>query len=547
MKTGKSKKSVLLIASFIFMAIAIFTVPSCVKDNFKFDKIAKTPYSPNIAVPLVYSSLTIRDILTANDHNGVISVGSDNFCTIVYKGNLFSLKGSDLVQLPSQQPTPYSASLTPTQIAALSAAGTVTASYSQTVNFNSGSTKIDSMIFKSGTLNISLNSDFHFSGQIALKIPTAKKNGVAFSKVLPFTYSGSVPVIVNANYDLTGYSVDMTLGGTTSNQFVVNYDVTLTGGGPAATTSEMIIVSQSFSNMKFDKIFGDVGQLALSPNTDTVALSIFKNSLGNGTFTLVNPSAKVIISNSYGIPVKASISQLEGYNPPSNTYPISGSPNPLPILSPTFAQIGQTLKDSFSLTSPGSNIVNVINNTPKYIIYQINSQSNPGGPTHSNFVIDTSYFKVDMEVNLPLWGTAKDFTLQDTLAFTMDQAIPNNVESALFRIYNSNGFPFDIDMQGYFTDTLYKKLDSLVIPKQLILNSASVSSVTGMVVSPTEKTLDIVMDKARFQNLVNGKTKHILLKAVAATTNNSGTNVKIYSTYKLDVKLGLQVKAKTQF
>jgi len=543
MKTGKSTKALFLISSFLFMGIIVLTIPACIKDNFDFNKLAKTEYAPNIAVPLVYSSLTVQDILTNGDHNGVITIGNDNFCTIIYKGNLFSLKGSDLIKLPNQQPPSYSASLTPAQITALSAAGTVTASYSQTVTFNSGTTKIDSMSFKSGSLDISLNSSFKYSGQIVIKIPAAKKNGNAFSRTLPFTYTGTVPVTATGSFDLTGYSVDMTLGGTTSNQFVVDYDITLTGSGAPALITDVMTLSQSFNNMGFNKIFGDVGQLALSPNRDTVALSIFKNALGNGTFTLVNPSVKVLISNSYGIPISANISQLDGYNPPA-TYPITGSPNPLPILSPSFSQIGQTLKDSFSLTSSNSNIVTVINKTPKYVIYKINSLSNPGGPTHYNFVLDSSYFKVDMEVNMPLWGTAKDFTLIDTLPLTFDQAIPDHVESALFRIYNSNGFPFDMEMQAYFTDTLYKKLDSLVIPNQLILQSASVNAGTGMVVSPTPKTYDAVVSKSRLLNLKNAK--HVLIKAVAATTNGGATNVKIYSYYKLDVKLGMQIQVKTK-
>src|ERR1035437_10877225 len=100
MKTSISKKSMLLIASFLFMAILIFTIQSCIKDNFKLNKLAKTDWNPNIAVPLIYSSLTVQDILTKADHQGVVSVGNDNFCTIVYKGNLFSLKGSDLIQIP---------------------------------------------------------------------------------------------------------------------------------------------------------------------------------------------------------------------------------------------------------------------------------------------------------------------------------------------------------------------------------------------------------------------------------------------------------------
>lgn len=546
MKTGNSKKSALVIASFLFMAIIVFTIQSCIKDNFKLDKLAKTEWNPNIAVPLVYSSLTVQDILTKEDHQGLIVVGNDNFCTLVYKGNLFSLKGDSLVQLPilpqlSSYPTPP---LSAGQINTLST-GTLVATYSSTVTFISGANNplIDSILFKTGNMNISMSSFFKFSGQIVIKIPAAKKNGIAFSKILPFTYSTTVPVNATANCDLTGYTFDMTIGGTTSNQFIVDYDVTIFGPGTVSGTEQMTI-NQSLNNLKFDKIFGDIGHLSLSPNKDTVEIAIFKRALGTGTFTLVNPSVKVVISNSLGVPIDATFSQLDGYNPPASTYPINGYPSPLPIYSPNFSQIGQTLIGSFTLDNTNSNIVQVINNTPKDVIYKINSWSNPLGATHANFVIDTSRFKVDMEIDLPLYGTAKDFVLMDTVPINLDQTVSDNVESALFRIYNLNGFPLDINMQAYFTDTLYNKLDSLVIPNQVIIPSAVVSSTTGMVVASTQKTYDAVVNKARFANLKTAK--HVLLKAVAATTNGGNTNVKIYSTYRLDVKLGVQVQIKSK-
>src|ERR1035437_481507 len=131
MKTGNSKKSALVIASFFFMAIIVFTIQSCIKDNFKLDKLAKTEWNPNIAVPLVYSSLTVQDILTKEDHQGVIIVGNDNFCTLVYKGNLFSILGSDLIQIPDQQMPSFS---TPPAIATTMT--TTVASYSSTIAFD---------------------------------------------------------------------------------------------------------------------------------------------------------------------------------------------------------------------------------------------------------------------------------------------------------------------------------------------------------------------------------------------------------------------------
>jgi hypothetical protein len=528
----------------IVMAITLSLLQSCIKDNFDLHKLSKTEWDPNISVPLVYSSLSIQDLLLKNNSTTIV-IDDSNFCTLVYKSSLVSVRADSLLQLPNQPFPAYSGSLTPAQVVALNSLHTVTASYSQTVNFNTGAHNplIDSIIFNNANFNISLNSDFTFSGQLVISIPTAKKNGVPFSQTLPFTYSGTTPVIANGNYNLAGYKVDMTLGGTTSNQFVVNYTLTLNGAG-AATPANTITLNGNMGNLHFDKIFGDIGKLALFPkNQDTIAITIFKNSTGSGTFTIANPSVKVTILNSYGVPIQANIPTLEGYTPPATNYPVTGVPSPVPVLSPNFTQIGKVLADSFTLDKSNSNIFTVVNNDPKFLITNANATTNPAGPTHFNFVIDSSRCKVNIEADLPLYGTASNFCLIDTVKFAISQQVnTSNVQWALFRIYTSNGFPIDVNLQIYFADSLYHKLDSLVIPNQLILQSGVINS-AGMVISPTQHTYDATLTQQRFSNLKN--TKYLLMKSVESTTGGGSKNVKIYSTYRLDVKLGLQVQLKT--
>jgi hypothetical protein len=546
MKLIERKRIKFAVYSLTALTIAS-AITSCVKDNFELDKLQSTEWNPNLAVPLVYSSLSIADMLAKQESQGLVNVDADNFCTLVYRSNLFSLVAAELIEIPNNQPPPYVATLNTGEISALGLAGTVTVPYSQTITFDSGNNgpKIDSVIFKTGSIDVSLNSDFQYSGQIKIILPGAKKNGAVFSKIIPFTYSGSVPVTAVSSYDLAGYKFDMTNGGTAFNEFVANFEVTLSGSGNPISPSNQMALNINLSNMKFDKIFGDIGQMSISPDVDTIDISVFKNVLGSATFSMVDPRIKVIIGNSYGVPIQASLSQFEGFTPGTAPYAITGAPNPLPIQSPTFSQVGQILVDSFSLNNTTSNIATVINNTPKYLIYKINSLTNPaGGTTHNNFVIDTSRLKLDMEIQLPLYGKASNLVLIDTIPFELSETLPDAVEWALIRTYNSNGFPFDVDMQVYFADSLYTKLDSLVVPNQLILQSGAVDSNTGMVTAPTSKTYDAALTKARLDNLKT--SKYLLVKAVANTTNGGNTNVKIYSHYKVDFKLGLQVQVKAK-
>ncbi len=535
----KSKDILVLIALLLLIA----TFNSCVKDNFELKKLAQTEWNPNIAVPLINSSLSIEDLL-AQDKSGLIHVDSDKFCTLVYQGNLLSTVASDLIKFPDQASVPYSASLDLTQISVLLANSTITLPYAQKVDFNAGpnSPKIDSMIFKYGRIEISMQSDFEYNGKIKVEIPAAKQNGIPFSEVFNLNYSGTVPVVVNAAIDLTNYHFDMTYGGTSTNQFAVNYELTLTGPGKAPTTATNISFSYAFKNLQFDRIHGDLGQLPLSLDKDTVDISVFKNSLGAGIISLADPKLKMIFTNSYGVPIDAHVSQLDAYSPNTTPYQVTGCPNPLPIYSPTLSQMGQSLTGSFTLNNTNSNLVTIIKSVPRSFIYKIDSKTNPNGATHNNFVLDSSRFKVDMEVELPLWGTAKNFVLLDTAEFKMEEQLTDQIESATIRTYNSNGFPLDVAMQIYFTDSLYKKLDSLVLPYQLILKSAVVNPTTGKVVNPTEKVYDVLLTRERVNNLKT--VSHILTKAVASTVSGGNTNIKIYSNYKIDLKIGIQAKLK---
>lgn len=540
MKTITSTNFARRFSSFLAAAILISAFQSCVKDNFEFDKIAEVQWDPNVAAPLVYADLSIKDMLDNSGGQAYVVEAGDGSLTIVYKSSLFSLEASSLVNLPDQAyPHTIAAGAA---LPAPFAAGTYTVTSNQTVPFISGvgGPLIDSMTLKAGKFFFLFNSDLHNSGSIKITVPNVKKNGVAFSQTIPLNYTGSLPATASGNFDVTGYNFDMTSGGAPYNQFIVKYEIILNGSATPPVITENIDVDFRMLNQKFSKIFGDIGVQNLSLPSDTLDLSIFTNADGAASFSLVDPRIKVTIANSYGVPIDAHLSNFEGYNPGVNYYPITGVPDPLPILSPNLSQVGQVLVDSFKLNNTNSNIATIVNNTPKKIVYKLDAYTNIGGPTQNNFILDTSRFQMDVEFELPLYGTAKNFILIDSMPFSFNEDVPEQVESGLIRTYNSNGFPIDIDMQVYFVDSLYTILDSLVSPNQILLKSGTVNAVTGRVTAATQTIFDVTLNKARLLKLKNAK--NIVIQAKASTTNSGTTNVKIYSDYSLGFKLGVQVQ-----
>lgn len=196
------------------------------------------------------------------------------------------------------------------------------------------------------------------------------------------------------------------------------------------------------------------------------------------------------------------------------------------------------MQTSFTLTNANSNVFGIINNKPQQLVYKIDALSNPSGVNATNFVIDTSKISLDMEVNLPMYGTAKDFSVQDTFDFKFANA--DKIETCMIRTSIVNGFPIDVQMQVYFTDENYNVLDSLLLPNQLVLAAASVNLTNGAVNNAQQKTTDIDLDATKIMHL--NQTKKILVRATATTLNGGNTNIKIYDFYKLDVKLGAIAK-----
>lgn len=532
---------------YVLLIIGSIIFQSCVKEKIDLNKSGNNSIGPQFAGALVYSTLNLGDIMKKANKNGQLTTDSTGFITLVYKGNLFSLKAADVVTIPVQPPTNDNYTLTATNVVAINAApigGTIPISDSSLINFQAGgSTQIDILNCKTATLAINLNYGIEHNAVIKISIPSATLSGIPFTQTIPVTYSGS-PVNISQNYSLNGYTINMTDGGTTHNTIKIKYDIVITKSANPTNVGDAVSFTETFNNVSYNSIVGYLGQQFLSPNTDTVPVTIFQNNiLGAGaTFKLVNPLIKVFLTNSYGLPISAHFNTFEGYSPGQALVPITGAPNPLVIPLPTL--IGQSAIDSFRLDNSNSNINTLINNFPKNIIYNVISQSNPLGPVYTNFITDTSQFNVDMELDLPLYGTVTNFMFQDTVKYSFDFNT-NNIESITVRAYFNNGFPIDVGMRVAFVDSAYNVIDELINPAfKLIIPSASVG-INGIVTSPTPNTSDFTIPSSVIPQL--NKVKYILIGAAVNTTNAGALNVKIYDFYNLDVKLGVNVKTFLKF
>lgn len=519
-----------------------FTLQSCLKDNFDFDKLTGTEWNPNIAVPLVYASMGVYDILAHTDSSDIFVIDpTTGFIALVYEGEIFSFDASQIVQMPDQSAPTQSISLTAGEITTL-ATGSVTTTSSSTYTYTSTSgVEIDSVQLKAGILKVDLTSDFPHSGSLTVTLPSFKKSGLVFVGTIPINYNGSF-VSASQSFDLTGYTADMTTTGT-PNQFPIQYTLTLNNSGNTTTTANKISITPSFNSFKFSKVFGDFGQQSVAVEKDSILIRIFNNAI-DGTFQLVDPKIRFNISNSFGFPVILEIPTRKTINLNTGVEKQltfnSSMIYPFKINGPTLSQLGQTVTTNLTIDKSNSNITELITPTPKYFVYEANAKIDPVLPSGRHFLTDSSLMKVYTEIELPLEGYAYGFTIADTLNFEFGENV-QEVESVLLRINIKNGFPVNVKMQLVFLDENYNPLDSLFAKGFEEIMLPGQVDATGKVIAPTSKISDVVFDQARVPNLLNAR--HVVVKGEAESLEGTtGKVVKIYDTYKLDVKLGLQVQ-----
>jgi hypothetical protein len=525
----------------ILLMLLIFNI-SCSKDDFNPDLDESPAWEPEIAFPLAYTEIGISDLAQANDSSTTIIIGNDQFCTLVYHDKVFELNAEQLVQIPDQsfQSQFY---LDNGQILTLINSGQVQVSRTQEINFSvSQGMEADSMILKNSQLVINCLSEFPSDASIRITIPGLVKNGITFTEIIPLNNTGSGTTTSMTSFPMHDYHMDLTKNGITTNTLVVNYTIKINGNGANTTTTQSIQCDAVFQSLKFQSLYGYIGQQSIINIPDSVELSIFNNASGTGNFAIAQPKIRFDIANSLGIPFHARISQLTAMNSNQTSFTVAtGIPDPLPVNSPTINQIGQTQYSNFTLDHTNSNIQSLIAEQPGHLIAQTQVTTNPNGPA-ANFITDSSNLSINIHAELPLYGTASDFKIKDTVPFHYNDLA--NVENMLLRLNIENWFPIEAGLQLIFIDDNYLPLDTIFLNGEVVIPSGIIAGNSDRVSIAGKKIQDHLFDSARINKILNAK--NIVVVATASTYQQGNTNVKIFSDYKLKIKIGAIVKMKIQ-
>jgi len=514
------------------LGFTMVSLNSCQKDDFS--TLKDPTWSPELAFPLVYSELTLSDLVHADNSGTTVTTDPDQFATLYYEGNTINIDASSIVNIPDQGFN-SSISLNSAQLLALNTLGALSIQETQTITLDPGqNTNLDSLLCKAGQLQFELDSDFPATVQVDFELPNLTRNGYPLN-YSAFTTNGS-STNNTISEDLANYKFDLTKSNQGVNSIDINLTLSITDIQSPITTQHSTSLEMKLSAIDYQTVFGYFGQRSFLYERDSVHVSIFENSTNFGSFIIADPKLNFLINNSMGIPLEVTIPEANAFGT-TFQQPISGIPSPIPTVSPGINEIGATKTTDFALNNTNSNLTAVISSQPNYIFTQGRMSLNPVGQSF-NFLTDESALTVDVTMEIPLYGSATNFRVKDTLPFSYDDL--DNVNTLELKTSVSNTFPIEAAVQIIFTDENFQPLDSLFLPGEVTVPAGIIDPETGKVSIAGVQDLEHIFNRNRIKGILN--SKHIIVNGYASTVDAGSSNVKIYTDYTLNVKIGAKAK-----
>lgn len=501
--------------SVILLLIVTIAIGSCVKkENFEFNRLSKTTWNPEVAMPLMYSKLLAADVVAKTDPN-VMNVGAGGLVTLIYAGESVSISADKFFTFPT--PAPISINQLPIVDT------TITNSLSL---FDGGSVNPDKIFLSKGSLKVEFSvSQPATSGNIVFKftsfepniIMTFPANGTSASKTEAL--AGKVMVPVGGKFDL---EIDMSgvVGFGTMNNLKVE------------------ITEPDYSRLE-----GDFGQTVFPLAKDSTQINLFKSVSEKGEFVLTNPSMELSYKNGFGIPMDLNLDSCYGILYNGETLPLNKKGSGSLLIKPATSS---PKVDILSINSTNSNIVKFITPTPSWLVMQPLLQANPenSGSKNNNFITKGAVCEMTTSMKMPLQGRVK-FVVLDTVTLGLKEAL-DVIQNFSVKSNVINGFPLDATIQVMLLDKDYKPMlnssgDTVkIISDQLLCKSGVIGPNFEVPIGGETKSSEDYEIKAEHVPYLK-EAEFARIKAVLATTDGQ-KEVKVLDRYTLEVSMGIKIK-----
>jgi hypothetical protein len=524
------------------------TLHSCFKDDIDLGKVSERfEITPGIAMPVGYGSLTINDLLNRFDSTGFVREDSaTGLLMIVYDAQLLSYKASDIIEVPDQK---FDQFFVRSEISLPQIIDSVVVKKSKNYGFTlNQDEEIDSLVMNSGILRYDIRSSFLNTGTLEISSPKMFKNKRPYFQRMQIGNStGDYHGVID--YDLTNTSLQLTRSND-STYIPLFFKLTLKNDGNPLRSGDSVLVDIFFLGLDFHILYGNIGYKSFMNYQGEIQMNLFQNPLG-GEIEFAQPSFDINIQNSFGVPIVVQLSAVSTESDRTGqsvniTFP--PDENPINIEYPSLSELGNTKETVVTFDNISPPINQVIKTEPGKLKFTADAYTDTSKQVSGNFIIDTSKFVADLNVNLPMWLRAGNFALEDTMEFNLKDMFSNTalIDTLVLKLDVENGLPMDLGIQIMFTDSNYNVLDVLYDPSYLpqvrsgkLDSNFKIDQETGKTGWSTLGSLG----PAKVKRIESAKWAII---SASITTTNFNTDpdlkVKFYSDYKLDFKLAVKAR-----
>ncbi|NJN78536.1 MAG: hypothetical protein HC803_09625 [Saprospiraceae bacterium] len=328
--------------------------------------------SPEFAIPLINSSLSIEDVLDHANTGDIVQVDGNNFITLTYSEKVLSIDTVSLVKVPAFS------------IPQLLTTQTVPTSFP--TNF-----RVDRITVKNSKLYVSFEANALTAFTVNLTISSIKQGNTQLSHTMNVSNpSGTIPFMFQDSVDISGYDITFQ-NGTFSSQYTAKDNAT----NLPVVLSNFIL---NFPKIDYTYIEGYFGKRNFSLPVEQLSLGLFEQ-WKSGQVTFTDPKFRFKFENSYGFPLYVDFDTLQAITRDAGNIDISitGFDDGIDLNYPALNEVGQVKTSNVSFDKNNSNIINVLQQVPYGLKYQFSGAANRlGDSTSTGFATDAS--KITMTV-----------------------------------------------------------------------------------------------------------------------------------------------------
>ncbi len=468
------------------------------------------------AIPIIDTYATILDIGENTGDNTSIQVDEQGKVTVFYNGNVIRNSTPDIFPpVPGFLIGEFALEQPETELV-----------LEDLVPFEGGFI-LKKATFKDNGLVFRLRSDVQEEVFVDITIPQITKDNEAFNASFVINQDGNWgEEVLSDLIDLDKYTL-------------VSGDNTLTINTMAKTASGTPVIldvaSMTFNILQFSYVEGFFTKNDSNESGDVITIGVYSTWISGG-LDFEDPKLTVEVENSFGFPVRGLFNKLEFTTINDDKFDITGTAIDAGFNFdyPDLNEVGQVATSEFLLDKSNSNLSQIFNEKVRLVRYDVNAIGNPDDDSSIiGFLTDSSYYNVDIAVELPLQAKINQLVLSDT--FDLNLTEYDLVDSAEVLLMTENNFPFEMKVQGYLIDE-NEIIDSLFIQGAYTLPAGQTAG--GIVIEPSKSSNISSYAADRWARLLSSEKIALTARFSGATEDEITW---IYEDYGIDLKLGAKV------